>query len=274
MPELPEVQTIVNGLKPELQGKSIKQIEVLDVDLLRNTTPQELNKKLVGKQITDVSRTGKYILLEVAGGSIAAIHLRMSGKLLLLETDVNTNYQRISFYFKDYEKKLTMDNLRRLGTLDLLKTKRDEPLGSLGLDPFSNEYNWENFQRIFDTSRAIKLLLLDQKKITGLGNIYVNEVLFKAQISPTSPSQKVSKPKQKKLFRLIPEVLTEAIENNGTTLNDYRDSLGEEGNFQDSLLLYGKEGKPCPYCGTKIMRIKQGGRSTYLCPNCQANDND
>lgn len=274
MPELPEVQTIVNGLKPELQGKTIKQIEILDKDLLRNTTPQELKKKLVGKQITDVSRAGKYVLLEVAGGSIAAIHLRMSGKLLLLETEVNTDYQRISFYFKGYKRKLTMDNLRRLGTLDLLESKKDGPLGSLGLDPFSKEYNWKNFQRIFDTCRAIKLLLLDQKKITGLGNIYVNEVLFKAQIPPTLSSRTLSKKKRKKLFKLIPEVLSEAIQNNGTTLNDYRDSSGKEGSFQDSLLLYGKEGEKCPKCGAQIVRITQGGRSTYMCSNCQAKDND
>jgi len=274
VPELPEVQTIVTGLDSQLAGNVITDVTVYDEELLRNTNEKEIAKRLIDKTLEKVSRKGKYILLEVEGDSTVAIHLRMSGRMLVRETGLHTDYERISFVFGSRKKQLIMDNVRRLGTLDLLDSKENDPLVSLGLDPFSDEYNWENFQNIFTTTRPVKLLLLDQKKVAGIGNIYASEILFRSGISPKIPGNEVSTEQKEILFKMIPQVLSEAITNNGTTLNDYRDSSGDEGSFQDFLRVYGKESEGCPKCGTEIQRIQQGGRSTFYCPNCQqGNDN-
>ncbi len=274
MPELPEVETIVNGLHAEFKGKRLEKIEVSDPTLLRNTSEEEMGKRIIGSDLKRVTRRGKYIVLKFSDEDFVAIHLRMSGRLLALDPKDSAEHERISFYFADHNKKITMDNTRRLGTLDLLKTLDDEPLDSLGLEPFADEYTWENFNEIFFTTRPVKVLLLDQNRITGLGNIYASEILFRAGLDPTKPGEEVSEEEKKRLFTLIPRVLTEAINNKGTTLNDYQDSSGESGSFQDFLRVYGKEGGPCPECGAEIVRIEQGGRSTFLCPNCQDWDDD
>ncbi|MFP3953445.1 MAG: bifunctional DNA-formamidopyrimidine glycosylase/DNA-(apurinic or apyrimidinic site) lyase [Candidatus Bipolaricaulota bacterium] len=274
MPELPEVETIVNGLHVEFKDKKLEKIELSDPTLLRNVSGEELQERLAGKRLERVTRRGKYIVLEFSDEDLVAIHLRMSGRLLSLAPGDRADHERISFYFADHDRKITMDNTRRLGTLDLLGSLEEEPFDSLGLEPFADEYNWENFNEIFSTTRPVKVLLLDQDRITGLGNIYVSEILFRAGLDPTTPGEEVSQEDRKSLFKLIPRVLTEAINNKGTTLNDYQDSSGKRGNFQDFLRVYGKEGDPCPNCGSEIVRIEQGGRSTFLCPSCQNRSED
>lgn len=274
LPELPEVETIASGLHIEFSGKILEEIQVTDPELLRNVDQQKLEQALTGRELERVSRRGKYVLLEFTSSNIVAIHLRMSGRLLSLKPGQQTDHERISFHFQNYTNKLTMDNVRRLGTLDLVESRDDEPLDSLGLEPFSDDYNWENFRKIFSTQRPVKVLLLDQSRITGLGNIYASEILFRAKIDPTLPGEEVEESAQKKLFKLIPKVLTEAINHNGTTLNDYQNSDGEEGSFQDFLRIYGKDGEACPNCGAEIVKIEQGGRSTYLCQDCQGWDSD
>ena len=268
MPELPEVETVVQGLRSRITGKVVDEVLVHDPDLPRNVEPEQLIRKLEGERVSDVRRRGKYILLELADGHLVAIHLRMTGKLLVCSEDEDTEYQRITLLFEG-DGKLVMDDLRRLGTLDLLESEDEEPLSDLGLEPFTDDYEWDNFRALFDTTQPVKLLLLDQKKITGLGNIYASEVLFRAGLDPLASGSEISEAGQKKLFEVIPEVFSEAIENNGTTFSNFRDSSGEAGNFQDFLRVYQKEGKPCPACGTEIVRVDQSGRGTYYCPKCQ-----
>ncbi len=258
----------MQGIHSRITGKMIDRVEVHDPDLPRNVEPEELVDSLEGKIITDVRRKGKYILLEVDHGELVAIHLRMTGKLLLCNRDQDMDYQRISFFYEGGGK-LVMDDLRRLGTLDLLGSEDEEPLSSLGIEPFTDSYKWEEFRELFETTQPLKLILLAQKKITGLGNIYASEVLFRAGLDPLASGNDISEEGKKKLFEVIPEVLSEAIEYNGTTFSNFRDSSGETGNFQDFLRVYQKEGEPCPVCGTEIIRVDQSGRGTYYCPNCQ-----
>lgn len=262
------METIVRGLYSRVTRKTVDEVELHDPDLPRNVQPEKLVKELEGKRVTDVRRRGKYVLLEVAGNKLVTIHLRMTGKLLVCSRDEDTDYQRITFSFKE-DGKLVMDDLRRLGTLDLLESEDEEPLSSLGIEPFTDSYEWEEFRELFETTQPLKLTLLDQNKITGLGNIYASEVLFRAKLSPLASGNEISETGKKRLFEVIPEVLSEAIEKNGTTFSNFRDSSGESGNFQDFLRIYQKEGKPCPDCGTEIVRTDQSGRGTYYCPSCQ-----
>lgn len=262
------METVVRGLKSRIRGYTIDHVEINDEELLRGVEPDYLKKQLDGKKITDVRRRGKYILLEFSEETLLAIHLRMTGKLLVLPPGEGTQYQRISFSFEEGEK-LVMDNMRRFGTLDALDSEDEEPLSSLGLEPFRKDYRWEEFRELFETTQPLKLLLLDQKKIAGLGNIYANEALFRAEVSPFIPGNKTKKSERRRLFELIPEVLTEAIENNGTTFDTFKDSSGDPGEFQNMLRVYQKEGEPCPNCGTEIEKVKQSGRGTYYCPDCQ-----
>ena len=268
MPELPEVETVVRSLQSRINGYTIDRIKIRDEKLLRDLKPDHLKRRAEGKRITDIRRRGKYILLEVGGEKLVVIHLRMTGKLLVLPSDETTEYQRISFQFQEGEK-LVLDNMRRFGTLDLLESEAEEPLASLGLEPFREEYRWAKFRELFETRQPLKLLLLDQKKLAGLGNIYANEVLFRAGLNPLLPGQETNTAEREQLFELIPEVLTEAIENNGTTIDTFKDSAGEPGSFQNFLRVYNREGEPCEECGTEIVKEQQSGRSTYYCPDCQ-----
>ena len=268
MPELPEVETVVRSLKTRINGYTIERIKLRDEKLLRDLKPDHLKRRIEGKQITDIRRRGKYILLEAGEEKIVVIHLRMTGKLLVLPSNETTEYQRISFHFKEGGK-LVLDNMRRFGTLDLLESEAEEPLASLGLEPFRKEYRWDKFRELFETTQPLKLLLLDQKKLAGLGNIYANEVLFRAGLNPLLPGQETNTAEREELFELIPEILTEAIEKNGTTIDTFKDSAGEPGSFQNFLRVYNREGEPCEECGTEIVKEQQSGRSTYYCPDCQ-----
>ena len=262
------METVVRGLKSRINGYTIERIKIWDEELLRDLKPDHLKRRTEGKRITDVRRRGKYILLEVGDEKLVVIHLRMTGKLLVLPSDETTEYQRISFLFQE-EEKLVLDNMRRFGTLDLLESETEEPLASLGLEPFRDEYRWGKFRELFETTQPLKLLLLDQKKLAGLGNIYTNEVLFRAGLNPLLPGKETNTSERKKLFELIPEVLTAAVENSGTTIDTFMDSSGDPGNFQNFLRIYNREGEPCENCGTEIVKEQQSGRSTYYCPDCQ-----
>ncbi|MFW6071510.1 MAG: bifunctional DNA-formamidopyrimidine glycosylase/DNA-(apurinic or apyrimidinic site) lyase [Candidatus Bipolaricaulota bacterium] len=269
VPELPEVETVVRGLRSRILGFTVDDVQIHDEELLRGVEPETLKAEVEGSKLTDVRRRGKYILLEFDKGGLLAIHLRMTGKLLVIPDDEETDYQRISFFFRE-ENKLVMDNMRRFGTLDLMGSEKDEPLSSLGLEPFREDYRWEEFRELFETTQPLKLLLLDQGKLAGLGNIYANEILFRAGLSPFKSGEETGDPERRLLYELIPKVLTEAIEENGTTFDTFKDSSGDPGEFQDFLRVFQREGDPCPNCGTEIEKVKQSGRSTYYCPNCQS----
>lgn len=262
MPELPEVETIVRGLRP-LEGSRILGAEVLDPRLRLPI------KDLVGRDVLAIDRRGKFIVLRLSGDDSLVIHLRMSGRLLLSCREEELPYVRF---------RLTLDrgvvsfvNPRRLGTAELRRGRFD---ADLGVDPLSEEFTVTRLQELIrGTSRPIKLALTDQKRIAGLGNIYAAEALWRAGIAPRRPGNRVGKPRIGILHGKIQELLEEAIRHSGTSfgvsVSDYRNATGENGSFGDLLAVYGREGEACRRCGTAVARTVQAARSTYWCPGCQ-----
>lgn len=271
MPELPEVETIVNRLKPHIQSQKIIEVSIPDKKALKNIAPQTFKERLVGTTIKKVRRKGKFIIIAVSNDLFLAIHLRMTGKLLVLSPeDSNPPYPRVVFRLKT--NKLIFDDMRRLGTLHLLSDPNSGPLAKLGLEPFSEEYTLSRLKQILQSTQEIKRLLLDQKKIVGIGNIYACEILFKTKLNPWKKASNLGEEEIKRLYKAIPAILSQAIKAQGTTIDTYETPEGKSGNFQFTLQVYGREDKPCPRCKSVIKRDAQGGRSTYYCPSCQTSN--
>ncbi|HHR85680.1 MAG TPA: bifunctional DNA-formamidopyrimidine glycosylase/DNA-(apurinic or apyrimidinic site) lyase, partial [Candidatus Acetothermia bacterium] len=258
MPELPEVETIVRGLN-SVTGARIERVDVFD---------QRLNppkSKISGRTIERVERRGKYIVINLAEGGSLIVHLRMSGRLALKRPTAEEKHTRFILHLDD-GRKIYFINPRRLGTVEY--TVDGFPY-ELGIEPLSREFTAERLRDLVAGSRApIKPLLMDQKKIAGLGNIYSSEALWRVKIDPRRIAKTISDDEARKLHRAIQSILRQAIESAGTTfgytVSDYRDAYGDYGKFQEMLAVYGRAGEECPRCGEGIMRIKQAGRSTYF----------
>ncbi len=259
MPELPEVETIVRGLRKMVTGATVEKLQVIDP---RISLPE---KKIIGKVISTVERRGKYIVFRLSPSGSLIFHLRMSGRLLRVCPAGEGQYSRLVLHLDTGV--IRFVNPRKLGTVEFSDNGFPH---DLGVDPLDPEFTDNRLKSILHSSRMpIKVLLLDQHKIAGLGNIYSAEALWRARIDPRRPANTITAGEARALHRGIVSVLQEAIDHMGTTFSDYRDSDGNKGGFQNYLAVYGKEGRKCPRCGTEIVRIKQGGRSTYLCPGCQ-----
>lgn len=263
MPELPEVQTIINDLKIELVDETIYAI----VGHREGTIQFHLNKSMedYGK-IQSIDRRGKYIIITTTKCKIL-IHLRMTGKLLLTKNlQKTTPHNRAEILFNN--KKLVFDDIRSFGSICIFdKEQKTGKIESLGLEPFSDEFNPQKLKSIFSRRTApIKNALINQKIIAGLGNIYACESLYKARISPLTPANALTDAQIDKLNSAIKEVLETAITHGGTTISDYRTPSDKKGKFQDMLSVYKK--RQCPQ-GHEVKKIKQAGRSTYYCPACQ-----
>lgn len=267
MPELPEVETTVCGLEHVLKGRRIVRVEARRADL-RRSFPQDLGQRLTGARVTSLGRRAKYGLINIDRGDTMIFHLGMSGSWrinhskidkhdhLLLETDDGT--------------RLSLNDPRRFGSVDLVPTDQLEiwpPFAALGPEPLDVTAE-ELRRRLAGRSAAIKLLLLDQRIIAGLGNIYVCEALFRAGIHPKRPGGSLSLERLRRLVPAIQDVLAEAIAAGGSTLRDFASPDGELGYFSKSFAVYDREGQPCA-CGGTVKRIVQGGRSTFYCPRCQ-----
>ncbi|MCI2429512.1 bifunctional DNA-formamidopyrimidine glycosylase/DNA-(apurinic or apyrimidinic site) lyase [Candidatus Acetothermia bacterium] len=266
MPELPEVETLRRALDRELAGRTLQSVTIYEPRLLRNASAKEFKRALVGHALRSVDRRAKFLLFDF-GRHTAVLHLRMTGWPTL--NSVKT--PRFVFQF-DQEKTLYFSDRRRLATLHLLPsadTHKLPPLSELGLEPFQPSYTLENFLTLLQTDQEIKRLLLDQRKIAGVGNIYACEALFAGKIHPQRSAKSLSQSEAKKLFVQIKKISARAIAEQGTSVSTYRLLTGESGNFQNFLLVYDREGEPCVQCKTAIERITQGGRGTYFCPKCQ-----
>lgn len=272
MPELPEVETVRKTLCNFILDKEIRDIDVFYEKMIRNVSIETFKDILVGEKITDIERYGKYLVFVV--GEYALIsHLRMEGKYFIKHLDEDRNkHEHVIFYFSDGET-LRYQDTRKFGTFDLVRYDQlhvDSPIVKLGYEP-SNElltktYLKEKLQR---KSIAIKSALLDQTIITGLGNIYVDEVLFRCKLNPTKPANELRQKDYKNIIINSKEVLDKAIRLGGTTIRSYTSSLGVTGRFQNDLLVHTKVGEPCTVCNTEILKIKVNGRGTYYCPKCQ-----
>jgi len=263
MPELPEVETVVRELRSQVIGKDISQIVSL-----RDGTVNDRRENVseIGVVIS-VRRRGKYIIIDTMN-DVLLVHLRMTGKLIYAaEPGERSRFCRAEIHFKDGSL-LYFDDVRTFGGIDILqKSELDGALSKLGVEPFSDEFTTSYLQkRMRNRIAPVKSILLDQREIAGLGNIYVCEILHRAGISPKRSGGKLSLEEIEKIVKETRQVLSEAIDKNGTTISDYRRVDNKQGEFQNFLRVYGK--KRC-HCGEEIARIKQSGRSSYYCPSCQ-----
>ncbi len=266
MPELPEVETLRRAIAQELEGRTLRALKIYEPRLLQNLSEQALQRALVGHRLRAVKRRAKFLLFDF-GKNTAILHLRMTGWLTLSPV----KDPRFVFEFTQ-GRTLYFSDTRRLATLHLVSSAQaDElpPLSELGIEPFQPTYTLKNFVALLRTNQEIKRLLLDQRKIAGLGNIYACEALFASRIHPQRPAASLSPAEARRLFVQLEKILSRAIAEQGTSVRTYRTLTGEPGSFQNFLRVYDRAGKPCVRCRTTIVRIEQGGRGTYLCPRCQ-----
>lgn len=269
MPELPEVETVCNGLRPYMEGRCISSLEMNRADL-RFPLPTNFSELIDQAKVESISRRGKYILIHLDNDHTLIAHLGMSGRFLINPTDKNA-HDHIAFHLgKDH---ITYRDPRRFGFMDIEKTEdihANRFLEKLGIEPLSYNLTPKYLKNQLNKKRGpIKNLLLNQSIIAGLGNIYVCEALFDSGIHPAKRGCELTLPTLEKLCPNIKDVLTKAILAGGSSLKDYQQANGELGYFQHQFKVYGRENEPCLKCGTKIHRIVQSGRSTFYCSNCQ-----
>jgi formamidopyrimidine-DNA glycosylase len=261
VPELPEVETVVRTLAPKLTGRRILKGRFFSHHVVRQKFP-ELARRVRNQSVKSVSRHGKFIVLELDDG-VLSIHLGMTGKLLL--NSEPTTYARAIFELD--QGLLVYDDIRHFGRIEW-SARLPERAGALGPDAL--DIPVEDFLRLLKKRHArIKPLLLNQKFLRGMGNIYTDEALFEARIHPRAMASSLSKDRARRLHRAMIDILTTAIRLKGSSISDYVDADGEKGSFQLQHQVYGRAGEPCPICGTGIRRIVVGQRGTHYCPRCQ-----
>jgi formamidopyrimidine-DNA glycosylase len=272
MPELPEVETIRRALSNMVLGKTIETIEFSYDKILRDTSEDELNQILSGKSINGILRYGKYLVFEIGEERLIS-HLRMEGKYFVKHSDEPViKHEHMIIRFTDGTT-LRYHDTRKFGTIDLRASTNiltSHPINQLGFEPFDDACTPAYlYKKIHHKIVPIKTALLDQTIIAGLGNIYVNEVLFRAKIHPKKQCRRITKRQSELIIKHSNDVLLEAIKQGGTTIRSYTSSLGVHGRFQQELYVHGREGDHCEVCHSVIKKIKIGGRGTYYCPTCQ-----
>lgn len=270
MPELPEVETIKKDLDRLLKGKKI-------IDVWTDTPKQVqpslkiVKKAVVGTKIKKLERRAKLLQIHLDSGQFLIIHLKLTGRLLYRsKKDQPDDWVRVLISLSG-SKELRFADLRKFGWVRLIKTPKElrKELNQFGPEPL-DDLDFKTFQKtLASTKRPIKAILVDQKKISGIGNIYANDALFLAKIDPRRPSNKVAPQEARKLFAAIEKVLKAGIRYRGASDQYYLDALGHKGSYQDHFLVYKRQGKKCFTCKEKIKRIKVGGRGTFYCSQCQ-----
>lgn len=270
MPELPEVEHVVRALSAVVVGRRILAAELNLKRIAPGISRPAFDRQLRNSLIKSVGRRGKYILFQLESGQVLATHLRMTGKFVSLNVDQSLPpYAHVIFYLDD-ESRLVFCDMRQFGRMRIF-IKSPKELTSLAPEPFSEEFTEDYFlETLARSRRPLKQLLLDQTRVLGLGNIYAVEALFLAGVNPMKASNKLSKPRARKLYQAIRDVLKEAIDAGSTLRIDLADGNGSYFEAPERFWrVYEREGEPCVRCGTKIRRVVQGGRSTYYCPKCQ-----
>ncbi len=273
MPELPEVETIRRMLCPVVIGATITRVEVFYLPMI-HTDLETFKADLQGKTFTDVTRIGKFLIFHLSDNLVIVSHLRMEGRYMEMnENEPNSRFARLVFHFAD-GRKLCYDDSRCFGTMELTTEahyKKVPSLTKLGPEPFDVHRVSYLYDRIKKSSRPIKQLLLDQSILSGLGNIYVDEVLFRTKLHPLTPGKLLTEKDAKRILEASKKVLTDAIEEGGSTVRTYHAMNGIDGMFQNNLMAYGKAGEPCIRCKTPLQKMMVDGRGTTYCPHCQRN---
>jgi formamidopyrimidine-DNA glycosylase len=270
VPELPEVETTMRALARRLESRSFRLVEQRRADL-RFTLPQDLPRRLEGRRLTGFARRAKYIELMLDDGHTLLLHLGMSGRLVFDGPPAGP-HEHLTFHFDDGSILRFVDP-RRFGMLDLWPTAslaEHKWLKHLGLEPLGNSFDGPALlARLVGRHVALKVAIMDQRHVVGVGNIYASESLFRARLSPRRLAATVGPERARRLAQAIREVLSDAIDAGGSSLRDYVQSNGELGNFQRMFSVYDRAGLPCPSCGNLIRRLVQAGRATFQCSSCQ-----
>lgn len=275
VPELPEVETIRRALAAAVAGRTVERVRVRRPDILMNLPSEAaFADRVEGRRIDRVERRAKYLLLRLSGEVVLEVQLRMTGRFALGERRPDPDeYSHLAAWLRlDDGRALWYDDVRRLGGFKVLSAeawRRRE--AELGPEPLEEDYRPARLRRELEDRRApVKNLLLDQRRVAGVGNIYACESLHAASVDPRRPGGDLGGDEIVRLHSALRDVLGRALRQAGTTLRDYRAPDGRSGRFQASLSVYGREGRPCPRCDGDVRRIVQAGRSTYFCNGCQA----
>lgn len=270
MPELPEVETIRRDLEKEIVGHKIVDL-TYDVPKMLQPSP-EVVERIIGRHFVTAGRIGKLLLLGIENDGTIGIHLKLSGRLFIrAQSDPEDKYTHVTFKFED-GRELRFTEVRKFGYVKLIENTADlkKITSEYGPEPFTKEYTVDVVKNLLTkSSRATKTLILDQKRIAGVGNIYADEALWYSKIHPETPGKKVPVNQIEELYQGIIKALEQGIEDRGTSLDDYLDIYGNKGNHAPNLNVFRQEGQPCPRCGTEIRKIRVGGRGTHFCPRCQ-----
>ncbi|MEJ2203262.1 MAG: bifunctional DNA-formamidopyrimidine glycosylase/DNA-(apurinic or apyrimidinic site) lyase [Gemmatimonadota bacterium] len=273
MPELPEAETIVRGLRSAVVGERIRRTRVLHPDVLREAR-RTFGARLRGRQIVGVERRGKNVIHRMDDGSVLAVNLGMTGRLLPFAVpprgSARPTHPAVRFSFESGGT-LIFDDQRRFGTVERMSGEAWEHRSArMGPEPLDPSFTAEDLHQLLARSRSpVRSWLLDQRRIAGVGNIYAAEALYLAGIHPARPANRITLPEAHRLHERLRRVLRAAIDQGGTTIRDYRNAEGEAGTYGRRLHVYGREGEPCPACGTPVLRIVFSNRSAFFCPSCQ-----
>ena len=270
MPELPEVETVARGLDLALEGRTFTGVTVRWPRTVARPEPAQLEKQIIGRRVQSVGRRGKYVVVELDQGYLL-IHLKMSGRLLVVAADEPLEGHVHVFFDLDDGRQLRFHDVRKFGRVYLV----DEPeqiTAGLGPEPLDDDFTLDDFSRLLARrSGRLKSLLMNQQFLAGLGNIYADESLFAARLHPLRGADSLIPDEKARLYHAIRSVLGQAVDSRGTTLDDrgYVDASGRAGAFQAQIAVYGRGGQACLVCGTPVERIVIGGRSSHFCPRCQ-----
>lgn len=273
MPELPEVETIVADLRPHLVGRTIVRADLPFPTIVRHPKPEQFLDAMAGLRIESMGRKGKYILIHLSHEEVLVVHLGMTGQLRLVDESAPLQKHTHAVFFLDDGKQLRYRDPRRFGRM-LLGTERAlldaKKMPRLGPEPIDPDFAAEELYRRLRKRRApLKAVLLDQKAVAGVGNIYADESLHRARLRPDRLAETVSKKSARRLHDALRESLLVAIANRGSSVDTYRDAWGELGGQQEKLLVYGRAGEPCFTCGRPLRAVRIAGRTTVFCTRCQ-----
>ncbi len=271
MPELPEVETIRADLATSCVSKRITKIQISASRIARKQdSPDEINEAAEGRAVKSINRRGKFLLFILDSNDALVLHLGMTGQLLFAsggQAEIGKHtHAVISFAGGE---RLLFNDARKFGQIfTAAKSQLEEEL-NLGPEPLSADFSKDDFALVLRRPTQIKQLMMDQRRIAGLGNIYTDEILFEAGINPVRTANSLEEHEIHRLFMTLQAVLSEAIRLRGTSISDYVDTLGRKGQMQTRHKVYGRTGQSCPRCGEDIQRIRVGGRSAHFCPSCQ-----
>jgi len=273
VPELPEVETVRRRLEPVLVGRRFERVEIDDPRLTRPEDPSEVAAELTGERVVAVGRRGKYLVVRFESGRVLLIHLRMTGTLLhaVPGSSVEVPYKRAVVNLDDGSDVVYRD-VRRFGTWLLIEPEGLDPYLAerLGGEPLGRAFTSKSLaSRLANRNAPVKAALLDQRTLAGLGNIYVDEALWRACIHPLRPARELEAAEVRALREGIKRALDAGIKRQGATLRDYRQPDGRAGSMQKEFKVYGRLGEPCDRCGTPIEKTRVAGRGTWYCPTCQ-----